>query len=343
MQHRTGVDHKAPPKECAHEPAQLEELLRIQINRLADPRANRELHGWWNWDPVGAGGGATGGLHATSATARIRTAAFSASLPDLEMELVVADPHDRVIDSCRECFSVLGLPVTLTQAPMQEALLKHLDMAKALGAPKDCFVVFGAYGSGEVESALQKQLAEAFPEQMENLRAQATGATTGSALCGGGGNLPHKKVFELNMANQGRVWIAEEQSSSRGDDEVGDPGRITLVACAAYPRCQRPSEEAAIGQMFCAALEAIAELAFSRQATELRTYKAVDSREASGSESYATGGEKSQRMRVVTHALGSFVGHTEPEIFGRGLSRGFCNFITDHGGLANATTTPKDT
>jgi len=36
---------------------------------------------------------------------------------------------------------------------------------------------------------------------------------------------------------------------------------------------------------------------------------------------------RTRKIRVVTHALGSFLGHNEPELFGCGLANGFSEFL----------------
>ena len=198
----------------------LEAVLRDQIERLADPRANFEMHRWWNWDPEGPWDPEGGGAHCRH-DGPPPAGEWVDTAPAQRMEVVVADLHDRVIESCREWFARLGLPrPCLLQAPVQEALLAY-----ALHGAEDVltFLVFGAYGNGQVESALQKQLMEAFPAQMHSIQAQArAGCGNGEADCS------HEELMRLNMANQGRVWVAQPAPT--------DP--IQLVGCAAYPRCQ---------------------------------------------------------------------------------------------------------
>ena len=101
----------------------------------------------------------------------------------------MADPHDSVIHGCHEAFSALGLPVKLVQAPMQEFLLELLSGSGTVASDTewvgDCVIVCGVYGHGQPESALQKQLGEAFPEQIKSIEAQAL-AEAGHK-CGGSG------------------------------------------------------------------------------------------------------------------------------------------------------------
>jgi hypothetical protein len=301
---------------------QLEALLRNQIETLSDTRANGDLHQWWNWNP--------------EHTERHQDDTSSAGwwmqvAPELAMEVVIADLHDRVIHSCQDWFTRLRLPrPCLMQAPIQEAMLRSLyDEEDVL-----TFVVFGAYGNGDAESGLQKQLMEAFPEQMRSLQAQALmgGHSDVDGSFASSGRAPQVKCsyeerMRLNMANQGCVWVAEPSPS--------DP--VQLVACAAYPRCQNPSEEVHVGRMFRAALDAI-----------VLTYGGIDTKSAhtpsqptGGSEGRAGAGAgaigaakastlktgRQRKIRVVTHALGSFVGHNEPEIFGCGLANGLAEYL----------------
>jgi len=116
-------------------------------------------------------------------------------------------------------------------------------------------------------------------------------------------------MIELNMSNQGRVWVADSRPQAR----------VRLIACAAYPRCQQPSEEVCISRMFSTALSAVAEVA--RRPGDFASSKA----------SYSEAGDGQlrtvQKVRVVTHALGSFLGHNEPELFGRALGSGYADFL----------------
>jgi hypothetical protein len=316
----------------------LEAVLHGQIEQISDVRANHDLHQWWNWQPQSEG----------CAAAEPPAGDWVPIGPELAMEVVVADLHDRVIHSCQEWFTSLRLPrPCLVQGPMQEALLRSLRGNEDDEDEEDveCFVVFGAYGNGQVESALQKQLMDAFPEQMLNLQAQAMGDTS-LALSGGGnssfkfGHSSSEERTRINMANQGKVWVAAPTS---------DP--VRLVACAAYPRCQHPSEEVHVSRMFRAALDVITEITTASAGSHwpgggaAASMQSVMPQSAAGGRAGGDGGgggaslattyDKKQgqaptrrrKIRVVTHALGSFLGHNEPELFGCGLANGFSEFL----------------
>eukprot|EP01044_Picomonas_judraskeda_P009768 COSAG03_NODE_1212_length_4546_cov_2.416685_2_plen_169_part_00 len=82
----------------------LEAVLRDQIERLADPRANFEMHRWWNWDPDGPWDPEGGSAHCRH-DGPPPAGEWVDTAPAQCMEVVVADLHDRVIESCREWFA----------------------------------------------------------------------------------------------------------------------------------------------------------------------------------------------------------------------------------------------
>lgn len=84
----------------------------------------------------------------------------------------------------------------------------------------------------------------------------------------------------LNQQQKGMAWLARDSSNPR----------IALCCVAAYPRHQQPSERAHIALCAQRGLALIAK-------------------------EVGRGG----KARVVTHALGSFVGHTRPEVFAEAL------------------------
>ena len=120
-------------------------------------------------------------------------------------------------------------------------------------------------------------------------------------------------------ANQGKVWVAHPSLTTPSGSA------IHLVGCAAYPRCQNPTEEVAISRMFRTSLDAVAQV--------------VSGQGLCGGAAKAGGGswggwgggeaEEHKKVLVITHALGSFLGHNEPELFGRGLATGFRDFLAE--------------
>lgn len=146
------------------------------------------------------------------------------------LELVVSDLHDQVISSCQSHFRDIGMVATLKQIPIQAAILKCFHDRTSHGS--SCtFVIFGGYGSGESHSGVQKQLQEAFPERMNDLKSQAIGDGNGK-----------REEMDLNMSNQGKVWAAYPPA-------VSPSGPIYLISCAAYPRGQSPNEQEHIKDM----------------------------------------------------------------------------------------------
>eukprot|EP00462_Mataza_sp_D1_P023466 CAMPEP_0175148166 /NCGR_PEP_ID=MMETSP0087-20121206/16455_1 /TAXON_ID=136419 /ORGANISM="Unknown Unknown, Strain D1" /LENGTH=298 /DNA_ID=CAMNT_0016433553 /DNA_START=27 /DNA_END=923 /DNA_ORIENTATION=+ len=90
------------------------------------------------------------------------------------------------------------------------------------------------------------------------------------------------------------------------------PNRLTLVASVAYPRDQQPSEQAAAAKRWVRALGMIAK---AEQLTGLGKH---------------TGPMPANKIRVITHAIGSFVGHNQVEVFAIGLKDALVDFRKLH-------------
>jgi hypothetical protein len=177
----------------------------------------------------------------------------------------------------------------------------------------ETFVIFGGYGSGQINSGLQKQLFEAFPEQMSDLKQQA--------MSDGGGQHGEVDEQDVNMANQGRVWAAHPVIASSS-------GPIHLVSCAAYPRGQSPSEREHVRRMFHRALAMVIRL--SAQACSLAHGRGCSS--LANNAVFGFGDATQPRVgtvRIVTHAIGSFVGHSDPSVFAWGLANGVNDLLAD--------------
>ena len=227
---------------------------------------------------------------------------------EVSLEVIVADLHDRVIHSCDSCFQELGLPVTLLQQPIQNAIL---DSMKGVTDVVETWVIFGGYGNGQINSGLQKQFNEVFPEQLSDLRLQAL-------ACGGS----EEDEQDINMANQGRVWMARPALASHS-------GPIRFISCAAYPRCQSPSEQEHVRRMFHRALDVVA-----RNSVYIRHLHSHSQHTSPGFMEFASSSKiarraSKQKIRIITHALGSFVGHTDPGIFGWGLANGLNDMLAE--------------
>ena len=302
----------------------LEQALKNQIREISDS-SNCELHNWWNWHPKmmsleqGRDDNFTG-------IGDDEHPYYERKYPDDDairddcspegenghrlndiilpghttMQIIVSDLHDQVIDSCSKYFSDWQLPVTLKQEPIQATIL-HALQTKAGTVDRTgpisthTFIVFGGYGSGQCHSGLQKQLQELFPHQMVDLVSQA------HAGCDHADN----DDFELNMRHQGQVWLARPAIEADG-------GLLYLISCAAYPRCQSPSEQEHISKLFSRALHLV-----------------MATVQCGGGRDLYNPSDCHRTVKVITHAMGSFVGHTDPSVFGQGLAGGLMNFLTE--------------
>lgn len=207
-------------------------------------------------------------------------------------ELVVADLDSQFIDACRRFLDPLlreSGGVRLMHEPMQRAVAESL-----LEPDVHTFVVFGSYGTfpDPDDRALMTCLSKAFiapvfPDSWRSFARQCPSSADED-------DLPW-------MDRKGQVWMAEP--------EIQDA--LTLVACAAYPRDQQPTEAEAAARRFEAALALIA------SATGI-----------SGTRGHKIARTPPRRIRVVTHAIGSFVGHDDVSVFAQGLAEGVRRFLS---------------
>jgi hypothetical protein len=322
---RIWLDHVDNTQSEQHNVMQIhhiERVLQTQINVLQD-NMNYELQQYWNWDICSPNNDIIRTpfppLHfdlgsVTSSTSSAQSKAI--------LEVIVADLHDVIIQSSHKYFSSLGLPVILRQDPIQRVILDSLRCDESENVSVSNFIIFGGYGSGKTQSALQKQLFEAFPEQMNDISLQAIHEVCHIDLS------PTDISWELeqkaNTENIGKVWISTSPLSFSS-------GTLQLVCCAAYPRNQ--PEDKHVCKMFHQALHLITKTVIS-QNENLNTHSTpscftkrekIEEKEETHKENISY----SQKIRIITHAIGSFIGHPNPSDFSLGLAYGFDNFIKD--------------
>ena len=233
-------------------------------------------------------------------------------------ELVVADLDAAFIKSCKfhlEQRLRLGGGVRLMHQPVQHALLESLREERV-----HTYLVFGSYATfpsrdtcTSTMTGMCASLMEAFPDSWDSLRTQCEDEND-------------ENDDDENRESIGQAWIAEP--------EIPNSAPLTLLACAAYPRDQRPTEEEAAAKRWIRALKMIAN-------------KEKWFRDASGSGSVGVGkargpggvagtgcastlfpsSNKIQKIRVVTHAMGSFLGHDDVGVFATGLQSALDQFL----------------
>jgi len=213
------------------------------------------------------------------------------------------------------------------------------------------FVVFGSYGSfpcegensnGFITGLCKSCIATLFPSSWENFALQCDNRH-------GGGT--------TSSSSSSRVWISSI-------DEI--PNILTLVACEAYPRNQYPSEEEAAAQRWEMALDMIASRVgdvyplstqpshslLSLSSFSCARYGAVSSDDSTSASCSHHGvhtskqnkidpkdakrfkvatttkpkTRKKRKVRVITHAMGSFVGHMDVSVFAQGLANAMDRF-----------------
>jgi hypothetical protein len=212
------------------------------------------------------------------------------------MELVIADLDREFIHQCSNYFdpSQLGEGggVRLLHDPMQRMIGDSVADDNV-----HTYVVFGSYDSfpnpedpQAVLSGISRSLAEAFPHSWRSLQEQCGRSPVGH-----------------------RVWMSSP--------ETPPPSLLALVACVAYPRDQEPSEAEAAARRFTAALECIA----SVEGLWGVRRGCGEGREGEGEGEVVP---RTRRVRIVTHAMGSFVGHSQVAVFAQGLAEGWRRFLT---------------
>lgn len=288
----------------------LEDILHDQVSRISSP-SNHELLDWWNWKPKRFRGSNLYDSHSSNNEEEIQAKSYCLD------KICSAASETSFLGENKEDVQPLHIPdlripMSIVVADMHNQVIGSCQSEfSSLGLPVTLvhdpmqtaileamhtsehnitFVVFGGYGSGECHSGLQKQLMECFPHQMRELKEQAMVDATGDG-----------SEIEANMSNQGKAWLS--------DSPVVTPsGLLYLVSCAAYPRGQSPSEQEHVRRMFERALSVI----------QRRLVQGV------GSGVY---GGASYTVRIITHAIGSFVGHPDPGVFGWGLAHGLNDFL----------------
>lgn len=217
------------------------------------------------------------------------------ALGEVFFELVVSDLDSQFTGACRSLLDPLlrdSGGVRVRHETLQRAI------ADSLREPDvHTFVVFGSYGtfpdpdSRALMTWLSKVfIAPFFPNSWSSFARQCPSSADDE-------DLPW-------MDRKGQVWMAEP--------EIQDA--LTLVACAAYPRDQQPTEAEAAARRYEAALALIASTAGM-----------------SGCRGQKTTATPPKRIRVITHAIGSFVGHDDVSVFAQGLAEGVRRFLSSVG------------
>ena len=316
-------DNKDPNQSVA-------QILRHQISQLGDSR-NQELQNYWNWNPksdIKLSSSSNSSLNHNNMYYHEKSNTFTcmelAQHGDanikVEVEVIISDLHDRVIHTCRQYCTELDLPVQLKQEPIQVTILETLLLEAETEAAEDhdrcldTYVLFGGYANGMINSGLQKQLFEAFPDQMNNIRSQAmeTGCQRGCI-----------DEYDVNMVNQGEVFLAQPSLTccSQGG------GSIHFIACAAYPRKQTPSEEEHIRNTFHKGLDlAFSHFSMNHHTGGCRRSANTATATAAPHNNKSIINPTKRKIRILTHAMGSFVGHDNPAVFSWGLTHGLKDF-----------------
>jgi len=218
--------------------------------------------------------------------------------------------------------------VRIMHQPIQQAIadsLREINENEESGDDSaHTFVVFGSYGTfptsqndrgrGLMTGLCKSCIAPLFPSSWENFASQ----------CG------HQHLHSQH-GTPSRVWISSI-------DEI--PDLLTLVSCEAYPRNQYPSEEEAAAQRWEMALEKVAQRvqlypspssSFSRDGT--KSFSTAFASRFAGDKSDTTSPNKyvrKRKVRVITQAMGSFVGHLDVSVFARGLSVAMDKFCSKY-------------
>ncbi|KAK3270973.1 hypothetical protein CYMTET_20657 [Cymbomonas tetramitiformis] len=159
----------------------------------------------------------------------------------------------------------------------------------------------------------QKIVAQVFPKSWKDFDEQ----------CGSEANADEPWNTMPWMARKGRVWVAEPEV----------PDALTLVACAAYPRDQSPTEAEAAARRFETALRMIKEreeAASPREAVSRRLSPRSGTSKGKSplcaAEMHVVQDPSQRKLRIITHAMGSFEGHPDAAVFATGLSAGLERF-----------------
>jgi len=252
------------------------------VRRMKTGDEYHELRRMWNW-PSGS----------SSSTSRRKKSSFwgvDKRGNDVRVELVVADMDTRFLGCVNK---MMGDAVMIRHEPLQKIISESLrDRCKT-------YVVFGSYGifpneSDEhagLRSGVSKAISRIFPRSWQSFRDQAR-----RLLKGSNSDMPWMELM-------GHVFMAEPEIE----------GLMSLVACAAYPRDQRPTEEDAAARRYLSAFKMI------------MRYENIQSLHRSPQRSE---GKPSRCIRIVTHAVGSFVGHDTVDVFAIGIQKALANLLT---------------
>ena len=211
---------------------------------------------------------------------------------DVRVELVVADMDTRFLGCVNK---MMGDDVTIRHEPLQKIISESLrDRCKT-------YVVFGSYGifpneSDEhagLRSGVSKAISRIFPRSWKSFREQ-------SRRCLSKGSSSDDMPW---MELMGRVFMAEPEIE----------GLMSLVACAAYPRDQRPTEEDAAARRYLSAFKMI-----MRCENIQSLYRSPQ----------CSNEKPSKCIRIVTHAVGSFVGHDTVDVFAIGIKKALTDLLS---------------
>ena len=248
------------------------------VMRMKSGDEYHELRRMWNWPSSGS----------SSSSKKSSFRGVDKRGNDVRVELVVADMDTRFLGCVNK---MMGDDVTIRHEPLQKIISESLrERCKT-------YVVFGSYGifpneSDEhagLRSGVSKAISRIFPRSWQSFRDQS-----------------RRLVKDLSsdmpwMELMGHVFMAEPEIE----------GLMSLVACAAYPRDQRPTEEDAAARRYLSAFKMIMRC------------ENIQSLHRSSSE------EKPSRcIRIVTHAVGSFVGHDTVDVFAIGIKKALANLLT---------------
>eukprot|EP00750_Incisomonas_marina_P021670 INCI4620.1.p1 GENE.INCI4620.1~~INCI4620.1.p1 ORF type:complete len:440 (+),score=64.61 INCI4620.1:129-1448(+) len=265
-------------------------------------------------------------------------------------ELVVSDVDAEFCSYCQRAFgwaNGAGGGVRIEHDPMQAAIA---DSLRETWTRRDdpaveklhTFVVFGTYGSFPlnvnsknvlVAGLAKNVVAPNFPKSWKDFAWQCGDGDDGCEHDETGRSEPRW------MGRMGQSWISKPEIRNV----------LSLVAVAAYPRDQRPSEEAAASRRFSSSLELLwgsegaglgvlvpsssdgdwrAGGVTSQNPFKKRPKKCRPTNVIKAGPTDCTGPQSHPRyIRVITHAMGSFVGHNEVRVFAEGMADGLQNFF----------------
>ena len=206
----------------------------------------------------------------------------------VRVELVVADMDARFLGWVDK---FMRDDVTIRHEPLQQIL------SESIRDQSNTYFIVGSYGifpneSDEragLRSGVSKAISRIFPRSWASFREQSR-----HLLRSYSGDLPWMELM-------GHVFLAEPEING-----------IRLLASVAYPRDQRPTEEDAAARRYLIALKMI------MRCENIQSLHRVCPHSK---------GTPSRYVRVVTHAVGSFVGHDTVDVFAKGLEKALTNLL----------------